>query len=73
VLRLKPEAAEAAYIKLHPEYAQQLEGQKSFESSEDFKNYTAANEKIEALKTSNPDLYKKLTTTTTETTTNAKK
>lgn len=71
--RIKQETADAAYAKLHPEYAEQLAGKKNFESSEDFKNYTALNDKIEALKTSNPDLYKRLTTTATETTTNAKK
>lgn len=73
ILRIKDETAKAAYLKLHPEYAQQLEGQKAFETSDDFKSYTALNDKIEALKKSNPDLYKKLTTTTTETTTDAKK
>lgn len=71
--RLKQDAADAAYSKLHPEYAEQVKNKKSFESSEDFKSYTALNDKIEGLKTSNPDLYKRLTTTATETTTNAKK
>jgi hypothetical protein len=61
VLRIKPETAEAAYIKLHPEYATQLQGKKSFESSEDYKNYTDLSNKVENLKKTNPDLYAKIT------------
>lgn len=70
--RLKQDAADAAYAKLHPEYGEQLAAKKSFESSDDFKNYTELNNKIESLKKTNPDLYKKLTTTPTENTTTVK-
>lgn len=67
VLRINPETAEAAYIKSHPEYAKQIEGKKSFESSEDYKNYSDLSNKIETLKKTNPELYSKISVSSIET------